>query len=69
MSKGDHVFNNVVAKLTGAFEAGFIAYARKKDTSGELQNAQQLIQIGRSGCGSGCRGHLRCSQTFATTLP
>lgn len=43
MSKGDHVFNNVVAKLTGAFEAGFIAYARKKDTSGELQNAQQLI--------------------------
>ena len=43
MSKGDHVFNNVVAKLMGAFEAGFIAYARKKDASGALKNAQQLI--------------------------
>jgi hypothetical protein len=30
MAKGDHVFNNVVSKLNGAFEAGFIAYARAK---------------------------------------
>lgn len=43
MSKGDHVFNNVVAKLTGAFEAGFIAYARRKEMTGELKNAQSLI--------------------------
>ncbi|KYG03094.1 hypothetical protein BE21_53430 [Sorangium cellulosum] len=34
MSKGDHVFNNIVAKMNGAFEAGFIAYARDKLASG-----------------------------------
>ncbi|KYF84492.1 hypothetical protein BE17_52970 [Sorangium cellulosum] len=39
MSKGDHVFNNVVAKVNGAFEAGFIAYARDKLESGSAGSA------------------------------
>ncbi|WP_437296938.1 hypothetical protein [Sorangium sp. So ce426] len=39
MSKGDHVFNNIVAKVNGAFEAGFIAYAREKLASGSAASA------------------------------
>lgn len=36
MAKGDHVFNNVIAKLNGAFEAGFIAYAGERLATGGL---------------------------------
>ncbi|AUX38483.1 MULTISPECIES: hypothetical protein [Sorangium] len=45
MSKGDHVFNNIVAKMNGAFEAGFIAYARDKLASGSAGSAPLVTLI------------------------